>query len=101
MTYAKQYPEWVILEAARRSNTAVTVVRREITHSPAYRALCDLIMETQTETNPDLIEARKILAKAYEDWHLVGAAKDIRAGKWDNGVSMDALIAAIKSRPQP
>lgn len=90
-------PDWVLLEAAKRSgwgeyeHTAGLRVEYQMTRS-AFRALCDMIHKHETPpVDPDLIEAREIVAEAYPSDET-----EIRSGEQDESADIAITLAGIK-----
>ena len=93
-------PDWVLIEAAKRTNWYMPVDcihERYSTLSDAFRALCDMILKhEQPPVDPDLLLAREAAAwvnvnKGFEDY-----ASDILAGTRDAIEPVQAALRAIK-----
>lgn len=80
----KMPPDWVLLEAAKRSgfsNQNLEYLRRKYKSNLVYRALCGLILETQQPP----VDRKKLCAEAaYNEW-------------WDKTSDMDAVDACIRA----
>ena len=95
-------PDWVLIEAAKRTNWYMPVDcihERYSTLSDAFRALCDMILKhEQPPVDPDLLLAREAAAWVWDSQGFYGPsyASKIREGTKDHELAVEISLRAIK-----
>ncbi len=98
-----EIPDWVLIEAAKRSNfTSSCIVKHRSTYAYGgiFAALCDTILKhEEPPVDPLLLRAREIWASEYERHRTNGdtyLSSQIRDGKEDSAFAMKMLLRALR-----
>ena len=86
-------PDWVLIEAAKRSEYGVDNVTLMYKAGGAFRALCDMIAKhEQKPVDRKLLCAREAMARN----EVAGASDYYRNGEVDDGLAVQDCIRAIE-----